>query len=94
MKSKTEVVAAIANSTDLSKECVRKVLDSFAELALEELSSDDDAKVLLPGVGTLRKSFRAERQGRNPATGKELTIAAAYVPSLKFGKAFKDGLNN
>ena len=33
---------------------------------------------------------RAERIGRNPATGAEIKIAASKVPTFKAGKALKD----
>ena len=33
---------------------------------------------------------RAARSGRNPSTGEAITIAAATVPKVKVGKAFKD----
>ena len=36
---------------------------------------------------------RAARTGRNPQTGKEITIAAAKVPSFRAGKALKDAVN-
>jgi len=36
---------------------------------------------------------RAERTGRNPQTGQEITIAAAKVPSFKPGKGLKDAVN-
>ncbi|NOU15341.1 MAG: DNA-binding protein HU, partial [Methylococcaceae bacterium] len=36
---------------------------------------------------------RAERKGRNPQTGEEITIAAARLPSFKAGKSLKDAVN-
>jgi DNA-binding protein HU-beta len=37
---------------------------------------------------------RAERKGRNPQTGEEITIAASNTPSFKPGKALKDAVNH
>ena len=34
----------------------------------------------------------AARKGRNPATGKEITIAAATLPKFRPGKALKDAV--
>jgi Bacterial nucleoid DNA-binding protein len=36
---------------------------------------------------------RAERTGRNPQTGKEITIPAGKVPSFRAGKGLKDSVN-
>lgn len=93
MKTKAEVLIAVADKTGISKEDVKQVLDAYTDLTLEALKSNGEAQVLLPGIGTLRKSYRAERQGRNPQTGEAMTIPAAYTPGLKFRKSFKDALN-
>ncbi|MGT9416150.1 HU family DNA-binding protein [Escherichia coli] len=45
------------------------------------------------GFGTFAVKERAARTGRNPQTGKEITIAAAKVPSFRAGKALKDAVN-
>jgi hypothetical protein len=49
--------------------------------------------ITLVGFGTFDVKDRAERTGRNPQTGQEITIAAAKVPSFKPGKALKDAVN-
>ena len=49
--------------------------------------------ITLVGFGTFAVKERAERTGRNPQTGQEITIAAAKVPSFKPGKALKDAVN-
>ena len=41
--------------------------------------------ITLVGFGTFAVKERAERTGRNPQTGQEITIAAAKVPSFKPG---------
>ena len=47
----------------------------------------------LVGFGTFDVKDRAERKGRNPQTGEDLTIAAAKIPSFKPGKGLKDAVN-
>ena len=42
------------------------------------------------GFGSFEVKTRAERIGRNPATGAEIKIAASKVPTFKAGKALKD----
>ena len=50
-------------------------------------------KVQLVGFGTFEVSERAAREGRNPQTGKTMTIAACKAPKFKAGKALKDAIN-
>jgi Bacterial nucleoid DNA-binding protein len=44
------------------------------------------------GFGTFEVKVRGERTGRNPQTGKAITIAAAKLPSFKAGKGLKDAV--
>ena len=77
--NKKELVAAIAESTEVSKKDVEKVLESFVNTVVEEVKND--GKVQLVGFGTFEASERAERTGRNPRTGETVTIAARYSSS-------------
>ena len=49
-------------------------------------------KFNLIGFGNFEVRERAARKGRNPQTGKEITIAASKVPAFKAGKALKDAV--
>lgn len=89
--NKTELVAAIAQSTKLSKKDVETVLKSFTDSITKELKKKN--KVQLVGFGTFEVSKRAARTGRNPQTGAEMKIAASYAPKFKAGKALKDAVN-
>ena len=89
--NKTELVAAIAEKADLSKKDSEKALKAFVDVVTAQLKADQ--KVQLVGFGTFEVSERAAREGRNPQTGKEMTIAASKAPKFKAGKALKDSLN-
>ena len=89
--NKTELVAAVAKKSELSKKNVEAVLKAFTEVVEEELQSG--GKVQLVGFGTFEVSERAERIGRNPKTGEEMIIAASKAPKFKAGKALKDAIN-
>ena len=52
-----------------------------------------DGKVQIVGFGTFEVKERAEREGRNPATGESMKIAACKTPKFKAGKALKDAVN-
>ena len=89
--NKAELVAAIAEKTELSKKDAEKALKAFTDVVSEELAKGE--KIQLVGFGTFEVSERAARTGRNPQTGEEMTIAASKSPKFKAGKALKDALN-
>ena len=89
--NRMELVAAIAEQTELSKKDAEKALKAFTDVITEELKKGE--KIQLVGFGTFEVSERAAREGRNPQTGKSMTIAASKAPRFKAGKALKDALN-
>ena len=89
--NKTELVAAMAEKTQLSKKDAEAALKAFTEVVTEELKKGE--KIQLVGFGTFEVSERAAREGRNPQTGAVMTIAASKAPKFKAGKALKDEIN-
>jgi len=89
--NKTELVAAIAAKTELSKKDSEKALKAFIDVVTEELKKGE--KVQLVGFGTFEVAERAAREGRNPQTGKSMKIAASKAPKFKAGKALKETIN-
>jgi len=49
-------------------------------------------KIQLVGFGTFEIRERAERTGRNPQTGEEMTIPATKIPAFKPGKELKEAV--
>ena len=89
--NKTELVAAIAEKTELSKADSEKALKAFIETVEGALKKGD--KVQLVGFGTFEVKKTAARTGHNPRTGEKLKIKASKAPKFKAGKAFKDAVN-
>ena len=89
--NKAELVAAIAEKTELSKKDTEKALKAFVDVVAEELKKGE--KLQLVGFGTFEVSERAAREGRNPANGQPMQIAASKAPKFKAGKALKDAIN-
>jgi DNA-binding protein HU-beta len=81
--NKAELVDAMAAKANLSKADAKKALDAFIDATSGALSSGD--RVSLVGFGSFSVSERAERKGRNPQTGAEITIAAKRVVKFKAG---------
>ena len=89
--NKTELIAAIAEKTELSKKDAEKALKAFTDVVADELKKGE--KVQLVGFGTFEVSERAAREGRNPATGETIKIKKSVAPKFKAGKALKDSVN-
>ena len=89
--NKTELVAAMAEQTNLSKKDAEAALKAFIDVVSEELKKGE--KVQLVGFGTFEVSERAAREARNPQTGETMEIKASKTPKFKAGKALKDMMN-
>lgn len=89
--NRTELVAAMAAETQLSKKDAEAALKAFIDVVSAELKKGE--KVQLVGFGTFEVAERAAREGRNPQTGKTMKIAACKAPKFKAGKALKDAVN-
>lgn len=89
--NKSQLIDKIAADADISKAAAGRVVDAFVGAVTETLKAGDE--VALVGFGTFSVRERAERTGRNPQTGKEITIAAGKVPGFRAGKVLKDAVN-
>lgn len=89
--NKSQLIDKIAADADISKAAAGRVLDAIIGSVTESLKAGDD--VALVGFGTFSLRERAARTGRNPQTGKEISIPAAKVPGFRAGKALKDAVN-
>ncbi len=89
--NKTELIAAAAESTGLTKKDTEKVLNAAFDAITAALVHGD--KVQVSGFGIFEVKERQARVGRNPRTGDSMDIAASRVPSFKAGKALKDSVN-
>jgi DNA-binding protein HU-beta len=81
--NKAELIEAIANDSKLSKADAKKALDAFVTATSKSLKKGD--RVALVGFGSFSVAKRAARKGRNPQTGKAITIAAKKVVKFKAG---------
>ncbi len=90
--NKTELVAAIAERTELTKKEADDALKAFIDVVGDELSKGE--KIQLAGFGTFEVAERAEREGINPRTKEPITIPASKSPKFKAMKALKEKVNN
>lgn len=88
--NKTELVAAVAAKSELSKKDAEAAVNAVVAAVSEALEKGES--VLLVGFGTFEVRERAERQCRNLRTGETMTVPATKVPAFKAGKALKDAV--
>ena len=90
--NKTELITKLAKKTGLTQakaaEAVDAIFNAHKGLIVAELAGGK--KVTLPGFGSFSVRKRASREGRNPATGRKITIPARKYPAFKVGKTMKE----
>lgn len=88
--NKTELIAAMAEASGLSKKDCETALAAFITTTENALKAGN--KVQLVGFGSFEIKERAAHTGKNPATGEQIEIPASKAPAFKPGKAFKDAI--
>ncbi len=86
--TKAQVIATLAEKTELSKKQIIDVMNAQMELAYVEAKNG----YTLPGIGKLVVVNRKARMGRNPATGETISIPAKRVLKFRVAKAAKDAI--
>lgn len=87
---KTELVAAVAEKSNLTKKDAEAAVSAVVEAISEALAKGES--VQLVGFGTFEVRERSEKQCRNPRTGETMTVAATKVPAFKAGSALKSAV--
>ncbi|QMT33477.1 HU family DNA-binding protein [Conchiformibius steedae DSM 2580] len=90
--NKKELIKAVAEQAGLNQADAAKAIDALTAVIGNTLAQGSE--VQLTGFGTFGTLKRAERLGRNPATGEMLIIPASRVPKFKAGKNLKDAVAN
>jgi len=88
--TKSELVAEIAQRTNLTKADAERALNAFVDVT--KMTLKKEGKLTLAGLGSLIVTKREARKGRNPQTGAEITIPASKGVRFRPGKALKDSL--
>ncbi len=86
--TQSEVISTLADKCGLKKTEVKSFFDAMSELAASEVKKSGE--ITIPGLGKLVKSDRKAREGRNPATGEPIQIAAKTTLKFRVGKSMKD----
>lgn len=89
--NKSELIAAVAEKTGLSRKDSEKALTATFDIMAAALQAGE--RVQLFGFGVFETKDRPARIGRNPRTREEIAIPASRSPVFKAGKALKDAVD-
>ncbi len=89
--NKNDLIAAVADSTGLSKADSAKAVDGVFDSITGSLKKGTEVRLV--GFGTFSVARRKASEGRNPRTGEKIQIPASNQAKFKAGKGLKDALN-
>ena len=87
----SELIAEIADRTNLKKANAKAAVDTMVEIITECAKKGED--VAVNKLGTFRSKMVPEREGHNPATGEKVTVAAHKALRLQVSTALKKAIS-
>lgn len=87
----SDLIDAVANRTGLTKADAKKSVDATVSSIVEAAGKGEE--ISLNGLGKFKVKDSPAREGRNPATGATIQIAASKKLAFSPAKAVKDKLN-
>jgi DNA-binding protein HU-beta len=90
--TKQELAQKVAQDADLGSGDARKAVDAVFDAIASELRGGGE--VAVSGFGKFSVSDRSAREGRNPATGEKIQIAASKAAKFSAASQLKKSLND
>ena len=92
MTTASDIADRLASDNNLTKSQAKAVVDGVFKAITDAAKSGDEINV--PGFGKFKVKETPAREGRNPATGATIKIAASRKLTFGPAKALKDALNS
>ncbi len=89
--TKQELAQKVSADTGLSGSDAKNAVDATFDAIAGELANGGE--VAVAGFGKFSVSARSAREGRNPATGETIQIAASNAAKFSAASALKKSLN-
>jgi integration host factor subunit alpha len=89
--TKSDIIEAVYEQVGFSKKEAAEVVELVFDTMKDTLGSGE--KIKISGFGNFVVRAKRARVGRNPQTGKSITIAARRVLTFKPSQVLKDALN-
>jgi len=90
--NQTELIKKVAKEQGLSEAKAEKLVKAVLSSIKGALKSGEEVR--LSELGVFKIGQRSERKGRNPRTGKEITIPARKFVKFLASKPIRDSLNS
>src|ERR1700748_1856262 len=87
----TELAEQIASKHGVERKQAKQVIEGVFKAVIEAAQKGEE--VSIPGFGKFKVSNRDARQGRNPATGETIQIAASKKLAFTPAKQVRDAMN-
>jgi len=88
---KDELIAVVSEKADITKKSAGEAVNAVIESMASALEKGDN--ISFPGFGSFKVVDRPAREGRNPATGETIQIAASKAVKFTAGSGLKDRVN-
>ena len=89
--NKSELIKNLSDECSLSIEEATMVVNVFFDSMKQALVEDN--RVEIRGLGSFKLKNYDEYVGRNPKTGKSVTVAPKKLPFFRAGKELKEFIN-
>jgi integration host factor subunit alpha len=89
--TKDQLISSIGNRFGISKSESSRIVESVLQTVKTSLSIGED--VLISGLGKFSVKKKAQRRGRNPATGEDLTLDPRRVITFKCSPVMRERIN-
>lgn len=90
--TKTTIIEKISENNNLNPSEAKDTIESLLEIIKSTLASGED--IMISGFGKFQVNEKAPRKGRNPATGKPMTLDKRRVVTFKCAGKLRDRINN
>ena len=92
--NKQDLVGVVAKRLGITKAKATEITELFfAETGIIASELKRGGRIAISGFGTFETRTRAARAGRNPRTGKAITLKASTAPAFRAARALKDLVN-
>ena len=89
--TKAHIIDAVAESNGYTRKKSIETVETVLELIKRSLESGED--VLISGFGKFCVKEKAERKGRNPATGEDMILKNRRVVTFKCSGKLRSEIN-
>ena len=90
--TKIDIIESIYEHLGIPKKDCTRIVDSLFEIIKDDLNKGK--AVMISGFGKWSVKAKKKRKGRNPQTGKPLTIVARKVVTFKPSTVLRDAVNS